>query len=506
MPSQHLSDLLFASSDKPLFIINSKFDIIKSNGKLPNSFIEYDDVKSVVKEAFDSNQELINQEITIRSTIISEKYLVDLYPTNIAEVPHILIKVQNSNETSIEHKNVEQQILNEIAESFTTNKRGKQFFDFILKEVVYKTNSDYGIIAEILHNDYNDNLSCIGFAKDGELVDHYKNVKNSIFYKQILNGETAVHLENARRDFNEDATVNDLEIEGFICQPLRDGNGGAIGLLCTMQKSVITESEYIISVLKVAAKRCEMELHLQRCEKLVEQKNFELKRQSKDMASFTYIASHDLQEPLRKIRMFNSRILEKDADTLSERALGYFNSINSTADRMQNLINALLSYSSMDSDDLSTERISLNKILKEVLTMMGDMLEGKDVTINADKLPTVQVIRTQFQQLLYNLLSNAVKYAKADVPSKISITAKKELVGRQNFWRIDISDNGIGFDPQYKEKIFEVFQRLHGKQEYAGTGVGLAICSKVAKNHHGYITADGVPNEGATFSIFLPIK
>lgn len=250
---------------------------------------------------------------------------------------------------------------------------------------------------------------------------------------------------------------------------------------------------------KNVTKEKETALHLEHMNELLNNKN-------KELASFTYIASHDLQEPLRKIQMFASRILENDKANFSETALHYFNSMTATANRMQHLIDAVLSYSSMDSEKVKAEKTDLNKLLKEVLLLMDNALEEKQAVIEKDELPTLKIIPIQFQQLLLNILNNALKYSKPDEKPVINIKTALDVSQKQHYWKISISDNGIGFDPQYKDKIFEVFQRLHGKKEYVGTGVGLAICQKIAKNHNGYITADGEPGIGATFHIFMPTK
>ncbi|SCY41584.1 PAS domain-containing sensor histidine kinase [Flavobacterium caeni] len=238
----------------------------------------------------------------------------------------------------------------------------------------------------------------------------------------------------------------------------------------------------------------------------LEQINEELNGKNKELASLTYIASHDLQEPLRKIQMFTSRILETDEAKLSEQSQQYFKSITSTALRMQNLIDAVLSYSRMESEKYKFERTNLNTLLSEVLLQMEEQIEEKGATIHRDELPTLKVVPIHFQQLFGNLLNNAIKYSKADVKPVISISATKETVNRQLYWKISMADNGIGFDPQYKEKIFEAFQRLHGKMEYVGTGIGLAICQKIAHKHNGFITADGQPDIGATFHLYIPAK
>ncbi|AWI25717.1 sensor histidine kinase [Flavobacterium pallidum] len=237
----------------------------------------------------------------------------------------------------------------------------------------------------------------------------------------------------------------------------------------------------------------------------LERMNTLLFNKNKELSSFTYIASHDLQEPLRKIRMFISRILEEEHH-FSDNTLSYFTNINSTAMRMQTLIDALLSYSSMDSDIFKTERTDLNKFLKEVCSLIDISIEESGAVFEAEPLPAVYVVRIQFQQLLLNIINNAIKYRKPGIPPIIKISAEKIENDNGKFWKLMIEDNGIGFDPQYGDKIFEVFQRLHGKREYEGTGVGLAICKKIMQNHHGNITAEGNPGKGAKFNIFIPVK
>lgn len=236
-------------------------------------------------------------------------------------------------------------------------------------------------------------------------------------------------------------------------------------------------------------------------------KNIELKRNNEELASFSYVASHDLQEPLRKIRAFSSRILEKEQQ-FSDHTKDYFARIISAATRMQKLIEALLSYSNTNNTEVSFTPTDLNKILEDVKTDLEGLIEDKHVTIESSGLPVIPVIPTQFQQLLQNLISNSIKYSKPEVQPIIiiqaEITNEREKNGR--FWKISVSDNGIGFDQRYETKIFDLFQRLHGKGEFEGTGIGLAICKKIVQNHRGYIAAQGFPGKGSTFSVYLPVE
>jgi light-regulated signal transduction histidine kinase (bacteriophytochrome) len=176
---------------------------------------------------------------------------------------------------------------------------------------------------------------------------------------------------------------------------------------------------------------------------------------------------------------------------------------------MQNLIRSLLEYSRMNSDDIKFTKTNLNKLVKEVKLSLDEVISEKHAVIESDELPSIQVVSVQFQQLLHNLISNALKYSKHDVPPTVKISAEKVAVPERNgqeFWKISVADNGIGFDMAYKHKIFELFQRLHGKMEYEGTGIGLAICRKIATIHHGFISVESAPGAGSTFEVYIPVK
>lgn len=239
----------------------------------------------------------------------------------------------------------------------------------------------------------------------------------------------------------------------------------------------------------------------------------ELQRSNQELASFSYVASHDLQEPLRKIQIFSQRIME--VSDLNDKAKDYFNRINSAASRMQNLIDSLLNFSRINSQQSAFIKTDLNHILKEAIDQLKDIIEDKQATIEAQQLPVADVIPIQFVQLFSNVITNAVKYTRTNVLPHIRITAEitdgKDInsydVRREaQYWNIGISDNGIGFDQKYEDKIFELFQRLHGKNDYSGTGIGLAICKKIVQNHQGVMTATGQPGVGSTFNIYIPAE
>jgi PAS domain S-box-containing protein len=239
-------------------------------------------------------------------------------------------------------------------------------------------------------------------------------------------------------------------------------------------------------------------------EDTLKRKNRELERINQELSSFAYIASHDLQEPLRKIQTFLSRINELEKDNLSERSRDYFKRIENAGERMQQLIEDLLSYSRARPDESKMENVDLNHVLKDVIKILSQSIEEKHAQIDIHDLPVVNGIQFQLQQLFTNLLSNAIKFSKPGIPPKIQVRFAEEEKDSGNNYHIIVKDNGIGFEEEYKEKIFEIFQRLHGRSEYSGTGIGLAIVKKIVENHHGTIHATSRPGEGSTFHLSLP--
>lgn len=239
----------------------------------------------------------------------------------------------------------------------------------------------------------------------------------------------------------------------------------------------------------------------------------ELKKKNMELDAFTYISSHDLQEPLRKIQTFSNLILSNEYGNLSEDGKAKFDRILYACNRMRELINSLLTFSRATLVDRRYETVDLDAIINDVKEALNENLNEKDATIATDFHDTAKVIPFQFVQLMENLIHNAIKFARTETPLEIKIKSRliygfdlqiENLPTDVNYCHISFEDNGIGFEPQHSEKIFGVFQKLHGRDLYEGTGIGLAIVKKIVENHNGHINAVGEPMQGATFNIYIP--
>lgn len=277
-------------------------------------------------------------------------------------------------------------------------------------------------------------------------------------------------------------------------------------------KIILKEKNNLLE--KTVVEKQEVEKIKTNIEQTLIEKNISLKKMNSELEAFNYISSHDLQEPLRKIQLFTDIIERDEIQNLSDKGLNAFYKIRSSAFRMQNLINDLLIYSKTKFDERKFEVKDLTIIVNEVIEDLSEEIKNKKVNFEIKNLGTLSIIQFQFRQLLYNLISNSLKFSDPDKNLTISITGKiingSELVSDNlsataRYYNITVSDNGIGFDQTYSERIFGLFQALHTKP-LKSTGIGLTIVKRIVENHNGFIKAEGVLNEGAKFEIFIPIE
>lgn len=305
-------------------------------------------------------------------------------------------------------------------------------------------------------------------------------------WKAILKNKDVYNREASIT--TKDGIIRQLETYGKV---LRDNNG--------MVEKVIGTTRDVTRIREY--------------EKSLEEKIQELNRSNTELEEFAYIASHDLQEPLRKLTTFSERLQSKFAPCLGKEGLVYLDRIVAATENMRILIENLLEFSRTARSGKHFTSVSLAKLLAEVEADLELQIEETGTKIIADPLPTLDVIPSQIKQLFNNLLSNAVKFRNKQQQAVITISTEKlpgseksmyYLKNEKSYYKITIKDNGIGFEKEYAEKIFQIFQRLHGRTEYPGSGIGLAICKKIVENHSGVIFATGNIGDGAAFTVILP--
>jgi len=231
----------------------------------------------------------------------------------------------------------------------------------------------------------------------------------------------------------------------------------------------------------------------------------ELERSNRELQTFAVVASHDLQEPLRKIQMFGDRLRAQFAGVLGAEGIDYIERMQRAGARGQTLIQGLLAYSRITTRAQPPVRVALSQVVQDVLSDLEARLTQVGGTVEVGELPTVEADALQMRQLLQNLVGNALKYHQDGVPPRIQVRATP-VTPAASVWRLEVEDNGIGFEERYLDRIFNLFQRLHERGAYEGTGMGLAICRKIVERHGGTITARSYPGTGSTFIVELPAK
>ncbi|WP_238160942.1 PAS domain-containing sensor histidine kinase [Flavobacterium cupreum] len=338
-------------------------------------------------------------------------------------------------------------------------------------------------------------------------------IKTSENFKKLwsVNSEITIDALVAKlhpedRELREKAHRDALE-NGVVCYEARiiqkDNSVRWIKVFGKIVKDEKGNPSTIFGVVQDIHDQKEFEVELKR---KIEESTLELRRSNDDLLHFANVVSHDLQEPVRKIKIFNDFLQNEIANRLPNRSVMHLNKIAHSAHRMQCIIEGLLSYSTIDKSSQPVELIFLNDLVENIRTDLELIIKEKGAILIVNDLPEIEGAAILIQQLFYNLIQNAMKFTKANQPPRISITSTVKNIDSVESVEISFKDNGIGVDPIYAEKIFTAFERLHSKNEYEGNGIGLALCQKIVDRHNGTIMVTGEKENGAEFIVTLPLK
>jgi signal transduction histidine kinase len=343
------------------------------------------------------------------------------------------------------------------------------------------------------------------------VVDTFQHTPKKYQDSLILNGqEITISLRNT---ISQMKTIEDALLKQRMVDKQNDERATATTILLFSITSIFLLALVFFRLKKqtniskvLERKVYERTLEIKHANDILEQKNIELQHRNEELNSFTFIASHDLKEPLRKIELYLDRMNENYEPNLSAKGRDYLSKLGQTTVRMQELLNAIFTYAQTDEKEIF-EETDLNEIAALSVNTLQEVINDKQAIIEYNNLPIIEAIPFQMEQLFTNLIGNALKYSKAEEKPHIMIRAADTVDEKgDRYCDLSFTDNGIGFDNAYKEKVFEVFQRLHSRNQYSGTGIGLAICKKIAANHGGYITANSSPGVGSVFTISIRSK
>jgi len=377
---------------------------------------------------------------------------------------------------------------------------GEDFFQSLVYHLSVALKVNYAFIDET--TDHKKIFHTLAFYMHGKIVDNFEYDVTGTPCEDVYEGQAAIYPDQLREKFPNDVIVQEKNIESYLGLPLMDESGIVIGLLGVMDNNPMADIENVKSILTIFASRAGAELQRRYAENRLSNKTVELERANKELQDFAHIASHDLQEPLRKIIIFGDR-LEPIIQNSNEKGRDYLNRMQKSAGRMRSFIEDLLHYTKVEMKALPFELVDLKEIAKDIIIELGHRLKETQGTVNIYKLPIVEADPFQMRQLFLNLIGNGLKFHRNGVPPVISLDS---ILNKNGMCEITVKDNGIGIDEQHAERIFKPFERLHNRSTFEGTGIGLTICKKIVTRHRGTITVKQGSENGVTFHITLPEK
>lgn len=293
---------------------------------------------------------------------------------------------------------------------------------------------------------------------------------------------------------------------GRICYDIRIiHRNNAVRWLKINGKFITDSTGARVSLMGIVQDITDAKQFAEQLEHLVRQRTADLERSNEDLMQFAHVINHDLKEPVRKIMMFNGIIENEYAGNTEGRGMLYLKKVKAATDRMATMIDGVLNYSTINASGYPAEKVNLNSIIENIKTDLELVIDEKKAILILDELPEVEGSPILLHQLFYNLINNALKFSRADVPPRVIVSAEVKGINDEDYVLITVSDNGIGFEDIYTDKIFNVFERLHSKDAFDGTGLGLALCKKIVERHNGQLSAKGSLNVGADFTVTLPL-
>jgi PAS domain S-box-containing protein len=368
-----------------------------------------------------------------------------------------------------------------------------------LAEYLTKTlGVEFALISELTRPE-NTRVRTIAGYGDGQVLENFEYDLANTPCEQVVGKQLCVYADQVQQRFPLDMILNHLQAESFMGIPLLDSAGQVLGLITVLSHQPLQDLGLKTEILNIFAARAAAELERQRAETELQTQKQDLARSNAELQQFAYVASHDLQEPLRMIISYLELLERRYKGHLDAKADQFIAYAVDGANRMQTLINDLLSYSRVGRRGESLQRVDSATILQNVLTNLQLAIAESKAIITHDPLPKVNADPSQLTQVFQNLISNAIKFRRQD-PPQIHLGVKHT----PSNWLFSVQDNGIGIESQYLERIFVIFQRLHSRTEYSGTGIGLAVCKKIIHSQGGNLWVESQPGQGSTFYFTLP--
>jgi PAS domain S-box-containing protein len=399
--------------------------------------------------------------------------------------------------TDISDRKRKEEMLRNISLGVST-KTDKSLFQALAEYLTKTLDVEFAFIGELIPPENQRVRTIAGFG-DGQVIESFEYVLANTPCETVVEKQICIYPNQIQQRFPFDSLLTTLKAESYIGAPLINAAGQVLGLIAVLSQQPLQNTELMVEILNIFSVRAASELERQQAETELQKQKQDLSRSNAELQQFAYVASHDLQEPLRMVTSYLDLIKRRYKGQLDSKADQFIDYAVDGAVRMQTLINALLSYSRIGSREQLFEPVDCEILLQEALTNLQVAIAQNHAIITADPLPRVNGDRTQLIQLFQNIISNGIKFRRAE-PPQIHVGVKRH----SDKWLFSIHDNGIGIEYKYMDKIFIIFQRLHSRSEYPGTGIGLAICKKIIERHGGMLWVESQLSQGSTFYFTLP--